>query len=753
MSPLERVNPYVCCSLQALFYLGYLILLSYTTSSINAPYALNYHDQLMGTYFDPDGDFGSISDFDSFWNWVNNVLIPTTLPDSLDNRFQSHTWMATPHIRFRQYRVEPTNPADCPLTQYNLTCYPASSIAYDQGKFIGLNFPAEDWKGTTWANPPEAGQYLHGLYFTYPPGGYLTYLDTNQSNALAQVELLKNVSWIDYSTRAVAIEFAIYNLDANVFAMFHVLMEFTHIKAVAPITSIIIIENNTFIPSENASLLILLLWTLGLILQEGAELLVTGISKYENLRKKFLRVPRSVPQEHFFCCGLPCYQFTTSFWKNIYSQSPVIIQAFFQTLGEHFFDFWNVLDFVTNAAIFVYIVITYVITINSSIRILDPTDVSIDHLWNLEHLIEIAAVFGAIGVIIAYFRLLYFFLPWHWVGPLVISMLRMYIDIIYFIALLFVMVVGFASAFNLIYGGSEEIFTGWAPSVFTCVTIAFGDQQFITNDEFLPLPLAYFGDLMMIVYVVLSVILLVNLLIAMMGSTYGDLMEDSRPIEGEWSVATGEILLHYERFLFLPPPLNILQFFLFGALLPFAAISFCCTPIEGRPPSKRCIEGNLSFMKKVHKVIFASWDVRDRLLHHLIREKAPQRKEPAKPAPPPPQTNDKDEGCCLSCCQGKEPTDTTAVGAQSNNKGCCLSCSEGVRQGVSAFWKDLTDSTTSVKYTKKYDRLDIELKQKEDALWDYVKKIIAKYDKNLKVKKAKRILLKVHEDILDIEKQ
>jgi len=95
------------------------------------------------------------------------------------------------------------------------------------------------------------------------------------------------------------------------------------------------------------------------------------------------------------------------------------------------------------------------------------------------------------------------------------------------------------------------------------MNIVYAQQAFIPNDGFVPLPIHWFGDLFMFVYYTLSAILLVNLLIAMMGSKFNDLMEDSslsdKRIDGEWWYEMGKLLIYYERFPFLPTPFNIIQ--------------------------------------------------------------------------------------------------------------------------------------------------------------------------------------------------
>jgi len=78
---------------------------------------------------------------------------------------------------------------------------------------------------------------------------------------------------------------------------------------------------------------------------------------------------------------------------------------------------------------------------------------------------------------------------------------------------------------------------------------------------FLPLPIIWFGNAFSIIYYLVSSILLVNLLIAMMGATFDTLQETIRQ---KWFHLKGELLLHYERFVLMPPPFNTLHLILYG---------------------------------------------------------------------------------------------------------------------------------------------------------------------------------------------
>jgi len=92
-------------------------------------------------------------------------------------------------------------------------------------------------------------------------------------------------------------------------------------------------------------------------------------------------------------------------------------------------------------------------------------------------------------------------------------------------------------------------------------------------------------------------------------------MDDTRRTQGEWRMNFGEVLLHYERFLFLPPPLNLVQFFAF--ILAFIANMMCCRTSD-----------------YYRWFLLGHWTTRDRVIGRLSREKEKDQEYNASQGPP-----------------------------------------------------------------------------------------------------------------------
>lgn len=67
---------------------------------------------------------------------------------------------------------------------------------------------------------------IGGSVSTYSGGGYVAEMGTNAYKAGLFIEELKQNNWINYYTRAVVLEFNVYNPNVNLFGYFYYLMEF-----------------------------------------------------------------------------------------------------------------------------------------------------------------------------------------------------------------------------------------------------------------------------------------------------------------------------------------------------------------------------------------------------------------------------------------------------------------------------------------------------------------------------------------------
>jgi len=246
----------------------------------------------------------------------------------------------------------------------------------------------------------------------------------------------------------------------------------------------------------------------------------------------------------------------------------IVMATFSEVFVDHYDNIWNIFDSLINILVLSYLILIYVA--QTSYRTYQQNgQADLGQLWYYEKLSEAANILAACSLIISWIRLLYFLLPIPVAGPLVIAVLRMNRDVAYFVLLLAVFIFGFSTVYDLIFAGYWDIFTGYWPTIFSTAKLSIGNIQYSDSAILVPLPIKWFGNVVIIIYVLIAGILAVNFLVAMMGATFTELWETT---ELKWHQLDGDLLLHYERFLFAPPPLNIFQNLVYLVVLIWNAV-------------------------------------------------------------------------------------------------------------------------------------------------------------------------------------
>jgi hypothetical protein len=70
------------------------------------------------------------------------------------------------------------------------------------------------------------GYAIAGMYSTYSGGGYVYEMRGTKSFLKGNLTLLQNNNWIDRKTRAVVVEFAVFNPNINLTVVAEILFEF-----------------------------------------------------------------------------------------------------------------------------------------------------------------------------------------------------------------------------------------------------------------------------------------------------------------------------------------------------------------------------------------------------------------------------------------------------------------------------------------------------------------------------------------------
>eukprot|EP00899_Mesostigma_viride_P010314 jgi/Mesvir1/19284/Mv10359-RA.1 len=214
-------------------------------------------------------------------------------------------------------------------------------------------------------------------------------------------------------------------------------------------------------------------------------------------------------------------------------------------------DFWNALDVVNYTTFLCWMILRIVCYVlgNDAIR------------WAAQEVLLLC-------IAMSFLRILNVFNISQTLGPLLVMIGKMVNDIIRFFYLLAVFLVSFTVVFAVITRerlhqdahSADRMFRGneWhkaypdgtANLSFWCIMGEFGDSFEFMNGSKL-------GSVMLGAYVLVSQILMVNLLIAMMADTYGEVRDNA---DREWKTAQFSVVTEYLTSSQVPPPLTFLYF-------------------------------------------------------------------------------------------------------------------------------------------------------------------------------------------------
>ncbi|NWZ62626.1 PK1L2 protein, partial [Acrocephalus arundinaceus] len=215
---------------EILAYLGFLwmlLLVAYGQRDPNS-YYLNKHIEDSFT----DG-FHDVYSYKDFFTWANTTLLKN-LYGSYKGFITDGNSKLVGSARIRQVRVKGDTCPISPSLQHVVEgCHAPYSLETEDTSVYG-----EHWNTSVFDNSSDlssAWQYQSqsklrghpswGKLAVYGGGGYVIHLGTDPKNASRILQYLFNNVWLDTFTRAVFVEFTVYNANVNLFCIISLMFE------------------------------------------------------------------------------------------------------------------------------------------------------------------------------------------------------------------------------------------------------------------------------------------------------------------------------------------------------------------------------------------------------------------------------------------------------------------------------------------------------------------------------------------------
>ncbi|KAJ8024678.1 Polycystic kidney disease protein 1-like 1 [Holothuria leucospilota] len=203
--------------------------------------AIHYpiNNGIMDRFVRTPQPFTEITSVDSLWHWMEGDLLDELFRDSWYNE---QSWDNTLHgesfllgkVSLRQVRVHQVT---CSVASYMKghgdSCEPTYNKKTRSREPFG---PSSIWRHHTKQDLLRYSKW--GMFASYEGDGFVVDLNTTRSSAMEQLTTLRQESWIDEKTRAVLIEFTLYNTPTNMFSSVALLAEMPGSGAVYPFPKI-----------------------------------------------------------------------------------------------------------------------------------------------------------------------------------------------------------------------------------------------------------------------------------------------------------------------------------------------------------------------------------------------------------------------------------------------------------------------------------------------------------------------------------
>ncbi|XP_072035408.1 LOW QUALITY PROTEIN: polycystin-1-like protein 2 [Amphiura filiformis] len=249
---------------EIVFYIVFLnvtMLITLGERDENAYYInKSLQDMFVSSSYHGKMQFSKILTKDQFWNYTENTFLPTLYDHTLyngetdilaeeGNIVADLQMYLLGQARLRQVRIEPES---CKLHEQVKELMPECRDYFNVFDEQEGNFD-EFWIPYNESNPinyeegfNRAWQYrkasdlnssaLWGRYVVYPGSGYAIELGSSLGEAKAVVSYLRDSLWIDQYTRAVFLEFVMYNANLNMHSASALIVEMQSIGGASPFT-------------------------------------------------------------------------------------------------------------------------------------------------------------------------------------------------------------------------------------------------------------------------------------------------------------------------------------------------------------------------------------------------------------------------------------------------------------------------------------------------------------------------------------
>ncbi|XP_060076676.1 polycystin-1-like [Ylistrum balloti] len=218
-----------------MFYLWLLMVLCYVNFS-SSQYYFTYSTEnhfIKTTVSNDTYSFQNMTSIEEFWVWSQEVLSPGLHWEEFENYTEYATLLGTARLRQVRSLTEKCMAYDSlivlgsPDFLSGKTCVGSGSFDEDQNSY-GETWTSNQAQNLSWnyyTSDLTGSKWRQGNVFSYSGGGYVQFLGTNYTETLSILQDLQAKDWINLHTRAVFVDFTMYNPATDLTTYVNLLVE------------------------------------------------------------------------------------------------------------------------------------------------------------------------------------------------------------------------------------------------------------------------------------------------------------------------------------------------------------------------------------------------------------------------------------------------------------------------------------------------------------------------------------------------
>ncbi|CAG5121215.1 unnamed protein product [Candidula unifasciata] len=490
---------YVKTTLRELIvYIVFLAVLCVITFGMTST-TMYYYTKVMSDLFlntadDKDVTFKDITSVEDFWSFARGPLMDglyqethynneSLSPEEMGYIYYENKLLGVPRIRQLKVRKNSCQVHE-DFANFITECFDSYAESIEDKEPFGPYL--EEYNNTAWRYFSEShlgGSSHWGLLNTYSGAGYYKDLNNTKTESSAIIDHLFEKLWVDRGTRAVFIDFSVYNANINLFCVIRLLIEF-------PATG-------GAIPS----------WTFRTV----------KLIRYVTVGDYFI-----LACEIIFCLFI------------LYYIVEEVLEIKKHKL-EYFKGFWNVLDIcmVIISVVCVGFNIYRTLEVNDKLTDLlkDPTVYSdFERLSYWETRFSNAV---AIAVFVAWIKIFKYISFNKTMTQLSSTLGRCAKDLAGFFVMFIIIFLAFTQLGYLLFGTQVEDFSSFENSFFTLFRIILGDFDFHQLEE----ANRILGPIFFMLFVFFVFFVLINMFLAIINDTYSEVKSDMANAKNEFEIA------------------------------------------------------------------------------------------------------------------------------------------------------------------------------------------------------------------------